>query len=122
MSSMCYQALSGAECLAVLREARAVRAAFFDGHAPYVVPMGFEWFARGMQPVIFLMMPKDGRKAEALRVCPWVCMEFEAPEATAIQVVLAEGKAALLHREDGSAVYAIPVETLSGRRYFLPED
>ena len=49
---MCYQTLSFAECLEILRQAKAVRAAFFDGHAPYVVPMGFEWFVNGMQPVV----------------------------------------------------------------------
>ena len=119
MSSMCYQALSFAECLEILRQAKATRAAFFDGHAPYVVPMGFEWFTSGMQPVICLMMPGEGRKAEALSVCPQVCLEFEAPEAAAIQ---AEGKAVPLHEEDDAMVYAIPVETMSGRRYFLPED
>ena len=93
MSSMCYQTLSFVECLEILRQAKAVRAAFFDGHAPYVVPMGFEWFVNGMQPVVCLMMPKEGRKAEALSVCTQVCLEFEAPDAAAIQVVLAEGKA-----------------------------
>ena len=91
MSSMCYQTLSFVECLEILRQAKAVRAAFFDGHAPYVVPMGFEWFVNGMQPVVCLMMPKEGRKAEALSVCTQVCLEFEAPDAAAIQVVLAEG-------------------------------
>lgn len=89
---MCYQTLSFAECLEILRQAKAVRAAFFDGHAPYVVPMGFEWFVNGMQPVVCLMMPKEGRKAEALSVCTQVCLEFEAPDAAAIQVVLAEEK------------------------------
>ena len=49
-------------------------------------------------------------------------MEFEAPDAAAIQVVLVEGKAVPLHEEDGAMVYAIPVETMSGRRYFLPDD
>ena len=82
---MCYQTLSFAECLEILRQAKAVRAAFFDGHAPYVVPMGFEWFVNGMQPVVCLMMPKEGRKAEALSVCTQVCLEFEAPDAAAIQ-------------------------------------
>ena len=122
MSSMCYQALSFAECMEILRQARATRAAFFDGHAPYVVPMGFEWFTSGMQPVICLMMPGEGRKAEALSIYPRVCMESEAPEVAAIQVVLAEGKAVPLHEEDGAMAYAIPVETMSGRRYFLPDD
>ena len=112
---MCYQTLSFVECLEILRQAKAVRAAFFDGHSPYVVPMGFEWFVN-------VMMPKEGRKAEALSVCTQVCLEFEAPDAAAIQVVLAEGKAVPLHEEDGAMVYAIPVETMSGRRYFLPDD
>ncbi len=119
---MCYQTLSSVECLEILRQAKAVRAAFFDGHAPYVVPMGFEWFVNGMQPVVCLMMPKEGRKAEALSVCTQVCLEFEAPDAAAIQVVLAEEKAVPLHEEDGAMVDAIPVETMSGRRYFLPDD
>ena len=122
MSSMCYQTLSFVECLEILRQAKAVRAAFFDGHAPYVVPMGFEWFVNGLQPVVCLMMPKEGRKAEALSVCTQVCLEFEPPDPAAIQVVLAEGKAVPLHEEDGAMVYAIPVETMSGRRYFLPDD
>ena len=78
---MCYQTLSFVECLEILRQAKAVRAAFFDGHAPYVVPMGFEWFVNGMQPVVCLMMPQEGRKAEALSVCTQVCLEFEAPDA-----------------------------------------
>ena len=86
-------ALIASAGLEILRQAKAVRAAFFDGHAPYVVPMGFEWFVNGMQPVVCLMMPKEGRKAEALSVCTQVCLEFEAPDAAAIQVVLAEGKA-----------------------------
>lgn len=53
---MCYQTLSFVECLEILRQAKAVHAAFFDGHAPYVVPMGFEWFVNGMQPVV---LPDD---------------------------------------------------------------
>ena len=102
---MCYQTLSFVECLEILRQAKAVRAAFFDGHAPYVVPMGFEWFVNGMQPVVCLMMPKEGRKAEALSVCTQVCLEFEAPDAAAIQVVLAEGKAVPLH--EGTAQWSM---------------
>ena len=59
---------------------------------------------------------------QALELCWRVFLEFEAPDAAAIQVVLAEGKAVPLHEEDGAMVYAIPVETMSGRRYFLPDD
>ena len=69
-----------------------------------------------------LVLKTSERDVVLGRVGTQVVLDFEAAEGAAIQVVLAEGKAVPLHEEDGAMVYAIPVETMSGRRYFLPDD
>lgn len=122
MGKLQYQEMNAWECLEVLRGAHAVRLAVFDGEAPYVVPMGFEWFSQGWQPVICLMMPQDGRKAEALRTCQRVCLEWECPRVQGIEVVLGEGEAEIVEEEGEKVIYAVPLEEISGRRYFAPEE
>lgn len=121
MGMLTYQEMSEWECLDVLRQSHVLRAAFFDGKAPYLVPMGFEWFAEGLQPVICLMMPREGRKAEALRHCDRVCLEWERPGASGIEVVLGEGHAVVANEEAQGIVCAVWLDEISGRRFFLPE-
>lgn len=122
MGMLRYQEMSVWECMEVLRAAHAVRLAVFDGQSPYLVPMGFEWFSQGWQPVICLMMPSHGRKAEALRRCPHVCLEWEWPRVSGIEVVLGEGEAECVEEEDEKVIYAVALEEMSGRRYFAPEE
>lgn len=121
MGMLTYQEMNEWECLDVIRQSHALRAAFFDGEAPYLVPMGFEWFTEGMQPVICLMMPREGRKAAAIRRCDRVCLEWERPGAASLEVVLGEGKMTVIREEEPGLVCAVWIEEISGRRFFLPE-
>ena len=115
------QELNYLECLAVLRSTSLTRAAFTDGDAPYVVPMGFLLDAEGITPVIRLCMPASGRKADCLAKHPRVCLEFESPGCAWADVVLLEGEAVPdLQDEENRLLLHIPAESLSGRRFFLP--
>lgn len=122
MPTLTYQPLSMLECLDVLRAAGVTRAAFFDGESPYVVPMSYQWEAQGTTPEVILIFPDEGRKADALRVCDRVCLEFELPGVGYVDVVLLEGRANLALWEEGRAMaVTVPAEDVSGRRFFLPQ-
>ena len=110
------------ECWQVLRDVAVTRAAFTDGERPYLVPMAFQRSFDGATPVIWLCMPDHGRKVDCLRACGRVCLEFEQPGCAWVDVVLAEGEAALAAWEkDAGMVLHVRAEMLSGRRFFLPE-
>ena len=81
-----------------------------------VVGAAPQWIAGVGQP------PGVGRKAEALCRCSRVCLEFEAPGCAWVDVVLLEGSAVpdAWDKDEGLALH-VPAETLSGRRFFLPE-
>lgn len=114
--------LSYLECLEVLRSTSLTRAAFTDGDAPYVVPMGFLLDAEGATPVIRLAMPPTGRKAACLAEHPRLCLEFEAPGCAWADVVLLEGEAVPDRWDEaGGIVLHVPAQALSGRRFFLPD-
>lgn len=123
MPQLVYQPLTPAECLDVLRSARVTRAAFCDGEQPYVVPMAFRLDGEGTTPLICLCMPDSGRKVSCLCRLDRVCLEFEAPACAWVDVVLLEGQAFLDAWEKGKGL-ALHVrgETVSGRRFFLPEE
>ncbi len=122
MPQLVYQPLSLPVCLEVLRSARVVRAAFTDGERPYLVPMAFELAFEGVTPLIYLCMPETGRKVDCLCRCDRVCLEFEQPACAWVDVVLAEGPAILDAWEKGEGLALhVKGESLSGRRFFLPE-
>ncbi|MBQ7850812.1 MAG: pyridoxamine 5'-phosphate oxidase family protein [Clostridia bacterium] len=119
---MACRELSFLECLEVLRSTSLTRAAFTDGDAPYVVPMGFVLDAHGLMPVIRLCMASGGRKAACLAKRTRVCLEFESPGCAWADVVLLEGEAVTdLWDEECGGVLHVTAEALSGRRFFLPE-
>lgn len=123
MPQLVYQPLTPAECLDVLRAAHVTRAAFCDGEQPYVVPMAFRLDGEGTTPLICLCMPDSGRKVSCLYRLDRICLEFEAPSCAWVDVVLLEGQAFLDAWEKGKGL-ALHVrgETVSGRRFFLPEE
>ncbi len=122
MHLLSYQELTPAECADILRRARVTRAAFTDGRSPYLVPMAFQLDACGLVPVIRLCMPDTGRKVDCLRRCDRMCLEFEEPGCAWVDVVLLEGAAALDAWAQGEGIALhVAAETLSGRRFFLPD-
>lgn len=122
MPMLTYQELTPAACVDVLRQTAVTRVAFTDGVSPYLVPMAFRLDAEGLTPLIRLSMPDTGRKIDCLCRCDRVCLEFEQPGCAWVDVVLAEGAAALDAWEKGTGVALhVRAETLSGRRFFLPD-
>lgn len=122
MPQLVCQILTPVECLDVLRAARVVRAAFTDAERPYLVPMAFQLEFEGTTPLIYLCMPDRGRKVNCLCRCDRVCLEFEQPGCAWVDVVLAEGPAILDAWEKGTGLALhVKGESLSGRRFFLPE-
>lgn len=121
MPMLTYQELPPAACLEVLRAVHVTRAAFCDGERPYLVPMAFELDAEGLVPLVRLCMPDQGRKADCLMQCSQVCLEFEEPGCSWVDVVLLEGTAELDVWEKGQGLALhVRAESLSGRRFFLP--
>ena len=122
MSQLVFQPLSPVECMDVLRAVHVTRAAFIDGEKPYIVPMAFQLACEGTTPLIYLCMPDSGRKVDCLCRCDRVCLEFENPGCSWVDVVLLEGQSFLDAWEKGTGL-ALHVrgEELSGRRFFLPE-
>ena len=122
MSQLVYQPLNQVECMDVLRSAHVTRAAFCDGEKPYIIPMAFQLSCEGTVPLVYLCMPDTGRKVDCLCQCDRVCLEFESPSCAWVDVVLLEGQACLDAWERGSGLALhVKSDTLSGRRFFLPE-
>lgn len=118
-----YQEMTPMDCLEALRSTTVTRAAFTDGEAPYVVPMAFRLDAEGLTPIICLCMPAKGRKADCLRALPRLCLEFESPSCSWVDVVLLEGRADMENWAQGEGlIVRVRAEKLSGRRFFLPGD
>lgn len=123
MPNLTYQELTSAECWEVLRGASVTRAAFCDGEKPYLVPMAFQLSFDGMTPLVHLCMPDHGRKLDCLMRCDRVCLEFERPSCAWVDVVLAQGAAALDAWEKGVGLALhVRADEISGRRFFLPKE
>lgn len=123
MAELVYQPLTQMECIGVLRAVHVTRAAVADGERPYVVPMAFQLAFDGTAPLIYLCLPDHGRKADCLCRCDRICLEFEQPGCAWVDVVLAEGQAVPDAWEKGAGLALhLRAETLSGRRFYLPED
>ena len=78
---MCYQTLSFVECLEILRQAKAVRAAFFDGHAPYVVPMHYGYRIDGEDLTFYVYCANEGHKLDCLRKDDRIFVEVDRERA-----------------------------------------
>ena len=123
MAQLVFQPLTQVECIDVLRAVHVTRAAFTDGERPYLVPMAFQLVFDGTVPLIYLCLPDHGRKVDCLNRCDRLCLEFEQPGCAWVDVVLAEGQAVPDAWEKGAGLALhIRAETLSGRRFYLPEE
>lgn len=122
MPRLTWQPLNAMQCMDVLRSVHVTRAAFCDGERPYVVPLAFQLACDGLTPLIYLCMPSCGRKVDCLCRCGGVCLEFEAPACAWVDVVLLEGEALPDAWEtDAGLLVHIRGDSLTGRRFFLPE-
>jgi len=122
MPALVYQELNRPACLDVLRQTAVTRAAFTDGNAPYLVPMAFLLDAEGSEPLIRLCMPDHGRKVDCLTLRDRICLEFELPGSAWVDVVLLEGQACPDAWEKGEGIVLhVKAESLTGRRFFLPD-
>jgi len=121
MAQVAWQELNFLQMLDVLRSAQVLRLAVSWGESPYVVPVHGQLEMRGLQPVIHLLMPAQGRKADALKENSRVCLETEAPGCAWLDTVIVTGTAELTLLQENVLHAAVAADTLTGRRYFRHE-
>lgn len=117
MAELTFQELNLMQILDVLRPGGVARLALSGDGQPYVIPMAFQLEMQGMQPILHLASPAEGRKLDILRGNDRVCLEIELPGCAWIDTVLVEGRATVGALQGGAEIRVQP-RTLTGRRFF----
>ena len=118
--TLTWMELNYMQALDVVRTASSLTAAVSGDDGPYVAEMYFQLEMNGVQPVIHLSTSGEGRIAHCLQALPRMALLFRREHCTGTDVVLAEGTAAITNAEHGLRL-RVPVQTLSARRFFLPQ-
>lgn len=120
MTELHYMVLNSYQIYDVIRTAAVARLAVTDGERPYVTPMHFQWELDGQTSIFYFACCAHGRRFDCLTEHSHAMIEIERRTADGVEVVLAEGTAAMLFSpEDDAAIVQVTAERITGRRYFI---
>lgn len=115
--TLAYISLNLMQMLDVLRQSDTAVVAL-DAGGPYAVVMHVQLEMDLAQPVLHLSCAAEGRRMAGLEADPRCALLFRRDTCTGTDTVLAEGVAEIIPAGDGVRL-RMPVERISGRRYFL---